>query len=425
MEGRAIYSLNCPLYVDMEGGTGLSDKHLMVVTHTYNVFVKEQVDELAKYFDRVTVLVRYNRLLEVSSYLPVSFFYAYSPDRKIQPAPEGVTVLPTPLIYLPIELWRKRLGDQHYRKIRRVLSDEIDPDLVHAHFTWTAGYAGVRLANSLDVPAVVTVHENQSWFGRELQSDNRKIRWTWTNSDVIIRVNEKDVEKLQQFNDDVVAIPNGYSRSRYERYEKDEARDELGLGNDRPIIFSLGNLEKRKGYHILIRALERIQEQMNDFRCFIGGTGPKERELRKQIANSSVAGQVELLGFVPEADLSKWMHAADVLALPSLAEGNPTVMFEALGCGRPYVGSNVGGVDEIITDELGLYCEPGDPEALADILVEGLERDWDEEAIRRHAKQYRWSEIADQIAEVYRSLLANSRDARPEDTQGEISGRSK
>lgn len=382
----------------------LADKHLLVVTHTYNYFVKEQVDELAADVDRVTVLVRYNRLLDLSSALPFSYFDAYSPERKLAPAPKDVAVLPTPLVYLPIDAWRKRLGDQHYRKIRRVVTDVIDPDLVHAHFTWTAGYAGVRVAEDANVPCVVTVHENRSTLDRELRSDNSKIHWTWRNADAIIRVNEKDVPTLERFNDDVVAIPNGYSNARYERHEKADAREELGLPLDCPIVFTLGGLEKRKGHHILLRALDRLDEEWSHVRCFIGGTGPREPELREQISQSGLDSRVELLGFVPEADLSKWMHAADVFVLPSLAEGNPTVMFEALGCGRPYVGSNVGGVDEIVTDELGLYCEPGDPDALAEILREGLERDWDEDAIREAASSYRWSEIADEIADLYRSI---------------------
>lgn len=400
------------------GGTGqapnLEEKHLLVVAHSYNNFVKEQVDELVSEVDRVTVLVRYNVFLDLFSKLPISYFDGYATEHRITSAPEGVAVRPTPLFYLPVDAWRRHLGTQHYRKIRDFVTEVVQPDLIHAHFTWTAGYAGVRLAEELDVPSVLTVHENRSTLESELQSDNDQIHWTWRNADTVIRVNEKDVPRLERYNDDVRAIPNGYSNSRYEHYEKAEARRELGLPTDAPIVFSLGALVERKGHHVLVEAMEQVVDEVEGVRCYIGGTGIRERHLRKQIENSSASDRIEFLGFVPEDDLSKWMHAADVFALPSFAEGNPTVMFEALGCGRPYIGSNVGGVDEIITDELGRYCEPGDPDALAEILVEGLNRDWDEEAIRRHAKRYRWSEISEQVADVYRSVLADTESVRAE-----------
>lgn len=90
----------------------------------------------------------------------------------------------------------------------------------------------------------------------------------------------------------------------------------------------------------------------------------------------------------------------------SLSEGNPTVMFEALGCGRPFVGTRVGGVPEVIVDDrLGILVEPGDPEALARAILQALEREWDHEYIRTYAQQFTWENIAKQVMEVYEAVM--------------------
>ena len=76
------------------------------------------------------------------------------------------------------------------------------------------------------------------------------------------------------------------------------------------------------------------------------------------------------------------MNASDLFVLPSLNEGNPTVMFEALGCGKPFVGSKVGGVPEVITsEEYGLLVEPGNSTDLAEKILQAFEEEWNRESI--------------------------------------------
>ena len=72
-----------------------------------------------------------------------------------------------------------------------------------------------------------------------------------------------------------------------------------------------------------------------------------------------------------------------------MGEGNPTVMFECLGCGKPFIGTKVGGIPEIIvSDDYGLLCEPANSEDLAEKILIALDKEWDEEKIRNYAKQF-------------------------------------
>ena len=104
------------------------------------------------------------------------------------------------------------------------------------------------------------------------------------------------------------------------------------------------------------------------------------------------------------------MSAADLFVLPSLGEGNPTVMFECLGCGRPFVGTSVGGIPDVIdSEDLGLLCPPGDAGALAVTISKALGRQWDASAISAHAQRYSWSNLASQLASVYGRLMEKRR----------------
>jgi glycosyltransferase involved in cell wall biosynthesis len=389
-------------------GSKFADDTLLVVAPKYSTFTKGQTDCLAEWFDKVYVLVRYNRFAELGEFLNSEILKQRGPATRIdEESPDNVTVLGTPLLYLPVGQWYRYLGVQHYHAVKRTIERKsIEFDLVHTHFSWPSGYVGARIKADFDVPYVLTVHENEDWLTEEIESGNNRLYRAWEDADAIIRVNKKDCARLKQFNDAVHHIPNGFEPDRFPQVPSEEARAELGLSQEADVIFSLGNLVPRKQFDVLIDAVAQIEDRSNLI-CAIGGLGTERDALEAQVERLGLEDTVQILGYVPEADLSYWMNACDVFTLASRSEGNPTVMFEALGCGRPYVGTDVGGVGEIIDPEkYGLLSDSGDIGTLAEILSKSLDMDWDNDEIRTYAHQFTWQNISGRIVDCYEKIRA-------------------
>ncbi|WP_435159751.1 glycosyltransferase [Haladaptatus sp. DFWS20] len=388
----------------------LADRNLLIVSHSYNHFVKGQVDVLADYFNEVYVLVRYNRFADISEYLPIDYAKPFSKSAKIngEDKPDNLTVISTPLLYLPIDLHRRYLGDQHARKVKKILADlSVDFDVIHTHLTWTAGYVGTVLGLELGIPSVLTVHENHDLFVEQLESSNEKINRTWKNADAIVRVNRQDQNTLRQFNDEVYYIPNGFSQGRLRRVPQAEAKSELGIGDGTKLLFALGHLKKRKGFQHLVDVMPDIVAEEGDVVCAIGGHGGMRSDLEEKIEELGLEDHVRLLGYVSNDDLKYWMSACDAFVLPSYSESFGLVQLEAMACGSPVVSTINGGSEEVVTSEDHgfLIDSPEDHDALADAVVRALRKEWNRDAIEAHAEQFTWERVCVDIAHLYAGLL--------------------
>jgi len=386
---------------------------ILVLAHRYDTFVKETVEATSPYVESINVLVRHNHLAEISNYLPLGGYLQnvrrYTKDKllDLKRKPENVNVHLASLIYYVTDGKNKSLGDKIAKKAEKLIQkEEIKFDLIHAHFTYPHGYAAVKLGQKYNVPVVITIHENRDWFLEEYNSGNERIYWTWKNANALIRVNQKDVPLLKEYNENVFYVPNGYNPIKFFTMERPKAREILKLPKDKRIIFTFSALSERKGFQYLIESMNEIVKVRKDVLCFIGGSGPMRRKLEAQIRNLGLQDYVKLIGYVPDDTIAYWLNASDLFVLPSLSEGNPTVMFEALGTGLPFVGTRVGGVPEIINSEdYGLLCEPANPKDLAEKILIGLDKEWNRQAILEYAQRFTWEKIAKEIMNIYERLL--------------------
>lgn len=377
------------------------NKNLLVLTPAYpngtgsyigNSFVKNQVDELKKYFKEVVVIS------------PVPFSFEQYPKDKLcsNYSYDNVRVYYPRSFYIPIRYFRNVLVDNRLQVIEGLIKKEkVSFDIIHAHFTWPSGYIGVKLKSKYNVPVVITLHANSARFYQEVNMNYSPLNYAWKNADALIRVNQKDVPVLKKFNENSFSIPNGFP-SKLRPLDQKECRESLGLPQNAKIIFTLGWLIERKGFNYLIDAMDIIFKKRRDVLCFIGGSGKLKDKLQGQINDLKLEDNVKLIGFIPDEVLPLWMNACDIFVLPSLSEGNPTVMFECLGCGKPFVGTKVGGVPEIIgSDDYGLLVELRNTQDLANKIEVALNKSWNKGKILNYAEQYRWENIAYQVQQVY------------------------
>lgn len=210
---------------------------------------------------------------------------------------------------------------------------------------------------------------------------------------------------------ELVSMANGFDSSTFRPADKREARRELGIPEEGRVLVTVGYLEPVKGHSYLIDAMAEVTEGVENVRLYILGDGSLRKSLADQVKERGLSNVVNFV-YEPmrSSGIARWMSAADLFVLPSLGEGNPTVMFECLGCGRPFVGTRVGGIPDVISSEdLGLLCPPGDPGALARSILEALDREWDASAISAHAQRYSWTSLASQLAAVYSRLIEKRR----------------
>jgi glycosyltransferase involved in cell wall biosynthesis len=142
-------------------------------------------------------------------------------------------------------------------------------------------------------------------------------------------------------------------------------------------ILSSGRLVEKKGFAVLIEACRIMAERGYDFRCTIGGSGPDEEALRRQIASAGLDERIVLTGdALKQEDIPGFMYQGDVYTLPCVwasdndVDGLPQMLMEAMACGLPVVSTDLVGIPDLVVDgQTGLLVPPQDAAALADALM--------------------------------------------------------
>jgi glycosyltransferase involved in cell wall biosynthesis len=137
------------------------------------------------------------------------------------------------------------------------------------------------------------------------------------------------------------------------------------------------------------------------------GDGPQRDEYTALAARLGLSDQVSFYSFQPKSVIAAFMRQANFLLLPSLWENSPCVIIEAMASGLPVIASRVGGIPEVVTEEIGILTPPNDPALLAAALVEALQQPDRFERLRlaRMAERYTPAVVGREIDAVYRSVL--------------------
>jgi len=146
-------------------------------------------------------------------------------------------------------------------------------------------------------------------------------------------------------------------------------RSALGLPEGAFVVGAVGRLSVEKGHRHLIDAAPMLVPRVANLRFVLLGEGRERPELEKQVIRLGMRERVVFAGF--QTDVRPWIQGCDVIANPSLTEGMPNAVLEAMALGTPVVATAVGGVPDMIQDQVsGLLVPPGDPAALASAILD-------------------------------------------------------
>ncbi|MBU4464000.1 MAG: glycosyltransferase family 4 protein [Proteobacteria bacterium] len=213
----------------------------------------------------------------------------------------------------------------------------------------------------------------------------------------------------------VVRIYNGIELDEYKpngkegRRQKAEVRREFGLSKDVPVMGTIGRMVWQKGFEYLIECVPEIVRTYPDAKILIVGDGPLKDKLKVKSEKLKVADKIIFTGF--RSDIKEILSAIDILVTPSLLEGFPMVILEAMAMAKPIVATNIDGITEQITDGVnGILVPPKDPSALAKTVVrvlndKELARTMGLSAREKVKQEFSVEKMVAETEKVYLSLL--------------------
>ncbi|MGV3721792.1 MAG: glycosyltransferase family 4 protein [Actinomycetota bacterium] len=300
----------------------------------------------------------------------------------------------------------------HLVRIRR----DFPFDAILATWAFPDVVVGALASQLLRVPLLAKVHGSDINVQSQYPLRRKQIKWAMDRAEKVLAVSGALRDRLLDLgipDDKIMVHHNGVNGERFRLRDRQSARRELGLEPEGKHLLFVGYLVEAKALHVLIDAVARLRREGRlDFTTHLVGCGPLEGELRSQAESLGVQDKVRFQGRRPHQEIPTWMAASDAFCLPSVREGCPNVMLEALASGRPVVASRVGGIPELAREDKALLVPPADPDALTNALTEALSRPWNPAALRASVSHYSWETSARALIAAAETALA-----RPEHVQ--------
>jgi glycosyltransferase involved in cell wall biosynthesis len=210
-----------------------------------------------------------------------------------------------------------------------------------------------------------TTHDIKSRFYEAL--DSCILRWV----DAVVVVSQAmraDLIRSGVAERKICVITNGIDIRGGDRESTGQFRHELGIEEADPLVVFVGRLSKEKGLYVLMESAKRVRQVIPRVCVALVGEGPERHSLHQVIHKAGLTGVVQLMGYRREVD--DVFQDMDLLVLPSFREGMPLVILESFARGRPVIASHVGGIPEIVENNVnGILVPSGDANALADAII--------------------------------------------------------
>lgn len=240
-------------------------------------------------------------------------------------------------------------------------------DIIHGHYLFPAGAAAVEVGNQHNIKTYVTAHGSDMFELYKTQPLMRSpLKKILKNADGVFAVSNSLKHEIIATGVEGIANKtklswNSVDVDKFNIDLDNSFKQEYGL-YDKPILLFVGNLIKRKNVESIIEA-KKIAN--SDYYLVIVGDGPLFKKLKKKVEDENIP---DIIFTGSRNDVEKIIPSCDALILPSFSESFGLVLIEALACGKPVIGSDVGGISEIITENVGLLVNPNKISSIAEAI---------------------------------------------------------
>jgi glycosyltransferase involved in cell wall biosynthesis len=299
-------------------------------------------------------------------------------------------------------------------QLRRLISD-YRPDILHSYLTYSTflsaaalvghGHSPFFVATDFSSPERVLDEVRLGFMKKAL------MKWSYGKLDRFVTTSSQVKEEMLSLGYIAPAkmkvIHEGVDLKRYRPKEKAEVRRELKIPLERKVVTVVGTLVERKGHIYLFEALRDVCGEFGDLTLYVVGEGPFKETLEHKARELAIAENVVFTGY--REDASMFINAADVFVLPSLYEGMPNVVMEAMALGTPVITTGQYGALDLIEDgETGILTGPGDVVGIRDGILKFLRNADFSRGVAQKAQEkiqgFDFSRVSEEYARLYEEI---------------------
>ncbi len=286
-------------------------------------------------------------------------------------------------------------------------------DLLHVHYAIPHAVCAI-LAKQMarrDVKIVTTLHGTDITVLGYDESLSDSIRFGIEESDIVTAVSHSlimETNDLIKPNKRIEAIYNFVDERVYHKVSSDHLRNEYGISSNEKIIIHVSNFRAVKRVSDVVKSFAKIVDQI-PAKLLLVGDGPDISHINRLAEELHIRNHVLFLG--KQDNLEELYSISDLMLLLSEKESFGLVALEAMACGVPVIGTNVGGIPEVITDgETGYICELGDIDSIVEKAVhllteEKLHHRFSQHSIQKVHDHFHGEKIVQQYEDLYYQLM--------------------
>ena len=293
-------------------------------------------------------------------------------------------------------------------------------DLLHAYFLPQAGFVAAYAGKYLNIPSVVSIRGNDIERAAFDPSKFSHVMYALQNAGAVTTNASELVKKAKAFIErEIFLIPNGIDTESFKPMERNEVLAESsGIANTGTVkeqrlsvIGFVGELREKKGMKTLLAGYAQANKKLPAVLLIIGEVrAGEDKQTFDEFVSANPNTKIIVTGYISHSDIPAYYSLMDIFVHPSLRDGMPNALLEAMACEKAVIATPVGGAIDVIEDgKNGVLVNVNDAEALAESIIQLLSQPEKRRAISRSAREaviHRFTpekELAANL-QVYKSL---------------------